>query len=765
MITLFFVTVTRYTGEFTVELYATVVPEDTHIEAKTPFGRKVEVNFSDNKAAFTGFYKEVRIVSGCKDDSINEVCIGHRPYVYKYSLHNHCKEGICSFAIPVEKNYNIGFFTVSRDLVLWVFTLKAFQNFTIIAGFAALILFSYFIFRSIKRAKKNRNEKTGKKIIHSVYVFGASLVFWILIILFLSKISLRIFGSFYSEIPDLKDHQDTDSVFTILCIGDSFTFGIGAPTGKSYPEQLKQLIEENEKTNVRIINAGVCAGNTTQMLENVQPLLRNYKPDAVVMLFGMANSWNYYGFSNTDNFLYQIKIYKLFKRIVQNISYQKNGFEMWQKADDFAIDLLTKTAHIITRKGIGFNAGYYSGRYCMARRDWKQAISRFAFISSIAPPNDSVRNALWVCTEGIDTENYFSHQFFNAIDETLVPKTIELLDSLIEVYHRSIDLKIVKYRYLAIKGDTASARELIKILIYEYPDEPVLFFDLLRFGNQNKNETTLEKIPETSAKCGYNALIQLKQGDYQKAKLSLTKSKKLNPKNKATYFIELAAQYAEAIFKPENSENRGEIILQFIDALIIQSGLTLPDTDTDSLHANYITLFGLNEIFDKNRKLKKLSDEDLNNVFLKFALNYYDWAENMHDAFSLIHNKKRSKNLRDQEVFTWISSDINIIIDICMKQSYQIICMNYPLIPPPNSEEISYWAAGVGDIWKQTAKEKNIAFVNQDSLFSLWGNQKEKFFEPAFTGSEHCNEKGYGLMAENIYKAMKEQGFFKINKK
>ena len=117
-------------------------------------------------------------------------------------------------------------------------------------------------------------------------------------------------------------------------------------------------------------------------------------------------------------------------------------------------------------------------------------------------------------------------------------------------------------------------------------------------------------------------------------------------------------------------------------------------------------------------------------------------------------------SLDDKDIFRWIEKDISTITDICTKQGYPVICMNYPLIPPPCSDEISFWAAGVGDVWKTTARKKNLIFINQDSLFTVNFPDKSALFEPAFTGSEHCNEKGYGYMASNIYECLKKNGYF-----
>ena len=74
-------------------------------------------------------------------------------------------------------------------------------------------------------------------------------IFGIIIALILSELLLRISGFIYQGILFSKDAKngETEETYTILCLGDSFTFGYGAPHGKSYPEQLEQLLNSGKK--------------------------------------------------------------------------------------------------------------------------------------------------------------------------------------------------------------------------------------------------------------------------------------------------------------------------------------------------------------------------------------------------------------------------------------------------------------------------------------------------------------------------------------
>ncbi len=83
----------------------------------------------------------------------------------------------------------------------------------------------------------------------------------------------------------------------VLCVGDSFTYGSGAPVGSSYPAQLESLLRARGMEDVRVVNAGICAANTWIAGCRLQEALEAGRPRLVVVLAGGANAWNLYGFN------------------------------------------------------------------------------------------------------------------------------------------------------------------------------------------------------------------------------------------------------------------------------------------------------------------------------------------------------------------------------------------------------------------------------------------------------------------------------------
>jgi acyl-CoA thioesterase-1 len=67
---------------------------------------------------------------------------------------------------------------------------------------------------------------------------------------------------------------------TVLALGDSITYGTGAPSGASYPEALAKL------TGWNVINAGVPGNTSAQALDRLPGLLAQHQPTLVLIGIG-----------------------------------------------------------------------------------------------------------------------------------------------------------------------------------------------------------------------------------------------------------------------------------------------------------------------------------------------------------------------------------------------------------------------------------------------------------------------------------------------
>lgn len=150
----------------------------------------------------------------------------------------------------------------------------------------------------------------------------------ILLTLLTAEVALRTSGYIYSiAIRDssAKSISQKNSI-RILCLGDSFTWGLGALPGKSYPMQLKELLSENCNRPVEVYNAGVPGFTSSLVLKRLNEDINKYNPDFLVIMVGSNNKWNledsnYFllrkrslnHLNYFERFLSKMKVYKLIK--------------------------------------------------------------------------------------------------------------------------------------------------------------------------------------------------------------------------------------------------------------------------------------------------------------------------------------------------------------------------------------------------------------------------------------------------------------------
>lgn len=80
---------------------------------------------------------------------------------------------------------------------------------------------------------------------------------------------------------------------TILCLGDSFTYGLGASAPqRSYPLQLEVLLRERGVAGVRVVNGGWPGRDSREVLERADAWLQDARPELVYVLVGHNDAWS-----------------------------------------------------------------------------------------------------------------------------------------------------------------------------------------------------------------------------------------------------------------------------------------------------------------------------------------------------------------------------------------------------------------------------------------------------------------------------------------
>jgi lysophospholipase L1-like esterase len=79
---------------------------------------------------------------------------------------------------------------------------------------------------------------------------------------------------------------------TILCLGDSHTYGVFYPAADAYPGQLQSVLDSRTPGRYRVLNLGLPGMNSSEIAARLTAWLDQYQPYAVVVACGINNFWN-----------------------------------------------------------------------------------------------------------------------------------------------------------------------------------------------------------------------------------------------------------------------------------------------------------------------------------------------------------------------------------------------------------------------------------------------------------------------------------------
>jgi hypothetical protein len=82
--------------------------------------------------------------------------------------------------------------------------------------------------------------------------------------------------------------------FRILCIGDSHTYGWAVERSEAYPSRLEALLDESARgaTTFDVVNLGVPASNSSQLVRRLPAYIERYQPDLVIVTIGSNDDVN-----------------------------------------------------------------------------------------------------------------------------------------------------------------------------------------------------------------------------------------------------------------------------------------------------------------------------------------------------------------------------------------------------------------------------------------------------------------------------------------
>ncbi len=131
---------------------------------------------------------------------------------------------------------------------------------------------------------------------------------------------------------------------TILCVGDSHTYGAPLPEAESYPAQLQAMLQEHYPSHeFRVVNLGVPGVNSTFVAARVERQLLQIRPRLLLVSAGRNNLWNDLwasqaktsGWDALRRLLLHIKLFRLAAVATETVTYmpaEKSGGR-WQHPD------------------------------------------------------------------------------------------------------------------------------------------------------------------------------------------------------------------------------------------------------------------------------------------------------------------------------------------------------------------------------------------------------------------------------------------------
>lgn len=153
--------------------------------------------------------------------------------------------------------------------------------------------------------------------------------------LLLLEAILRLYGASFSTVPPRT--AVAPDAYSVLCLGDSFVYGLGAPRDKSFPSQLEELLRtQSGSMHYVVYNRGVPGQNSSELLDSLQKNIDETKPRIIVILTGGGNTWNYTGYYSyrkgrqapvkIREALTEIRVFKLIKLLAKSVREHGSGF-------------------------------------------------------------------------------------------------------------------------------------------------------------------------------------------------------------------------------------------------------------------------------------------------------------------------------------------------------------------------------------------------------------------------------------------------------
>lgn len=331
--------------------------------------------------------------------------------------------------------------------------------------------------------------------------------------------------------------------FNILCFGDSFTYGLGAPQGESYPKQLERILNNAyPQQHIKTINFGIPGYNSSQCLRYFKEKIDFYNPKIVLIMTGANNCWSfidssyfrikqapYHNYLNfrakfIDALLCNLKTYKLIKINFINIfdrlkssklhHYQdtplpKEKFQMPLRSDALT-ELLRQgiryfkdgkydSSEVYYRKALNlfpndYEPHWFMGRFYIYKGEIKKAKEEFIFAVKYAPDPYTVT---YILSDMQDRSQPIKSKYFEEYAELIKQLRSYWVKKFGEEYVQRLIDPMISY-----KED-----DLVNVLVYDLEE-------MSNYARQKKAKLVILTYPHPPTKFRYPADIYYTISNY-----------------------------------------------------------------------------------------------------------------------------------------------------------------------------------------------------------------------------------------------------------
>ncbi|MCF7878858.1 MAG: tetratricopeptide repeat protein [Candidatus Omnitrophica bacterium] len=576
----------------------------------------------------------------------------------------------------------------------------------------------------------------------------ALILFGLFAVVAILEVSFRIGGYMYLQLQENKNivSLEKKGAYRIMCLGASTTADFGGEI--SYPRQLESILNKKKLgMKFTVINKGMPAIQTTQIVERLKTNLDKYDPDIVVVMMGINDSFFYLNPPEENDvlepaqrfFLSKFKIYKLYKILIAHIiskfkekripAENDDAFDLLDKKieqirardnlsnDTFTIDADENTLNLLAwsylRKnrrdkavvnsndvwpdsGLGISLEK-ERKYQKAGRRLYVAARLFRLSIEKNPLNEWSYIGLGLCYEYQKKYKEAEKQYARALE--IDPDNDKAYCRLGWVYKQKTNFKQAKAMFRkAVEINSRNANAYSGLgRCYRHESD-------YKKAKEMYQKSIKINPKEEWAYYGLAVCYELKDKDYDKARKMLEKALELNPGN-GWACIRLGDIYKKI--------GEYEKIEEFYKRAI-------------EINPKFNRLYGALAKFYKEQGLSSLASKYLDKIIRSTSIYYEPRVRK---------NYRKLKN-------------------ILFERGVKLVCVQYPM-------------RSVYPLKRVFESKKDIVFVYNEKIFKIEVAKHgyNKYFIDNFGGDfGHCTTAGNRLLAENIAKAIIDKYFKKSEK-